>query len=416
RGFLQAAGCTLALPALESFGEDSGAGESAKAKRMLLFCLGQGFYTPGMYAATEGAGYETPPILKPLERHRDDFTVLGGLQNSPDASINHHGGQRYVFSGYSKGTGRLKDSLDQFAAKKIGDKTRVAVTTTGGASFKDGLPVSGQRTPRAMFDFLFGKIDKQKEAQAIAYRKSILDYVVDDAKRLDKRVTAADRAKLEEYYESVREAEASLRKKEDWLGKDQIDAPYPTVKEPALPEGADPRKYLQTLSDEEKRMWGARREPSSLALQEQLRIIELAFKHDLTRVACIYLGSPNYGYHGITHNVRSGGAGGLSGWAAFYMDAFATVFDNLKAAKTPGGGNLMDETITILSTTLGINEMIGSHSSRDIPMVIAGGGLDHGKYRYLKSQVSPCNVYVTALQQMGIQVDKFANSTGRFDV
>ena len=155
---------------------------------------------------------------------------------------------------------------------------------------------------------------------------------------------------------------------------------------------------------------------TSLKLQEQLALIELAFKHDVTRVACIYLPHPNYGYHGLTHAIRNGGADGLTSWATFYMDMFARTFDRFAAIKLPGGNTLMDETITIMTTTLGMNSQIGSHSSSDIPMVIAGGGLNHGSYRYLKGQVSPCNVYVTAMQQMGIKVDKFANSTGRFDV
>ena len=89
----------------------------------------------------------------------------------------------------------MKDSLDQFIAKRIGSKTRVAVVTTGGASFKDGLPVSGQRSPREFFNLLFGKIDKEKEAEMIAYRKSILDYVYHDAKRVEKQVNAADKQK-----------------------------------------------------------------------------------------------------------------------------------------------------------------------------------------------------------------------------
>jgi hypothetical protein len=144
--------------------------------------------------------------------------------------------------------------------------------------------------------------------------------------------------------------------------------------------------------------------------------ISLTFKYDVTRVACIFMNGPNYGYHGLTHAISNGGAGGLTGWATFYMKVLADVFDEFKATTMPGGNTLMDETITIFTTTLGMNEQLGSHSSKDIPMVIAGGGLDHGSYRYLKRQVSPCNVYVTAMQQMGLKVDKFANSTGRFDV
>jgi len=245
---------------LESFGDDSGAGELAKAKRMLLFSFGGGVYTTPMYAKSEGKGYELSPILKPLERHRNEFTMLGGLQNSPGASIQHRGGSPYAFTGYGKGTGAMRDSLDQFVAKKVGGKTRVAVTTTGGASFKNGLPVSGQRTPREMFDLLFAKIDKRKEAEMIAYRKSVLDSVWKDAKRLGRKVTAADRAKLEEYYASVRAAEASLRKKELWLDRPQLQVDYPTVLKPELSEGEDPKKYVASLSPDEKRMWGCGQE------------------------------------------------------------------------------------------------------------------------------------------------------------
>lgn len=405
RTFLKAAGISLALPMFESISS----GALAKPQRRMV-CIGNefGMYPGSFWPKNTGRNYELTPLLQPLAKHRQDFTLFSHLD---------HGlkGGHFAIHGFLTGVNAadaraMPDggiSMDQRAAEFVGSRTRFPALTIGSADgLHGGCQMSWTRTgtrvppipgPRELFRSLFiddGTTAKKKAADRIRLQGSILDAVLGDAKSLKRRLNKNDGDKLEEYFSSVRDVEYKLQLDEQWQ---KVPKPKAPIKEPRNQGLAQDLPMIYDL-------------------------IVLALQTDSTRIATLEVGGSfaardigiNKGYHGLSHHGKVQAAiDQLVQIELYQVKQFARFLDKLRATREPGTDRtLLDSTITLFGSGMG---NANSHTNYDLPIVLAGGGFKHGEFKsYPKEghkRVPLCNLYVSMLNQFGVETDSFGTST-----
>lgn len=408
RGFLRVAGVTLALPLLETLAPRLRAGERAAPppRRMVCLCAPLGLHPANFFPEKPGADYELTPYLEVVKDFRDDVTVISGLSH-PEVGSSHD-------SLYSFLTGaphpeiragfRNSISLDQFAAERIGEQTRFPSLSLSAEGFGLSWTQSGALVPPDLFPsslfarlFLEGRPD-EVEAQKRRLRdgQSILDAVRERSKSLQPALASRDREKLDEYYTSVRELERRMVVAEEWSKK-----PKPKV------EVQPPQNNLN---------------PADLVGKNRLMfdLIHLAIQTDSTRlITMLLLGTSlvppipgvSLGHHDLSHHGQDPGKiEQLKAVELAKMQTLRELLEKLKRTKEEGE-TLLDRTMIFFSSNLG---NASNHSSQNLPILFAGGGFRHGRHLAFDPQNSPplCNLYVSMLQRMGIDADRFGSSTG----
>jgi len=401
RDVLKTAGCALMLPALESFGLETTGDDAGKANRLFCMNIGNGMCSDNFPTST-GKDYQSSSTFKPLENLKDDFTLCTNLRN-----YGSHESTMYAFAEYADHTNPqlIKDSVDEVAAAHIGNDTRirnlvVEQRNSYGISWKGGLPVSPIADVQILFQTIFGKVDKKKRAELLSLKKSMLDASRDDAKRMMGKVSEADRVKLEEYFSSLREAEKSIQRSERWLNKKDVDVPFPeNVKFKTDGLSAYSQKILVC--------------PHFNQRSTYLDLLFLAFKYDVTRVANVYSEWNWLGHHTDSHQVATE-EGFLKNIEADqgYMMQTARFLEKLKSTKAKAGGTLLDQTVCLITSSLSINKEEGPHGMKNNPVVVAGGGFEHGKHIKFNGTDNRNNVYLAALQHLGCEIESFATSSG----
>ena len=374
---------------------------------MVLICTPLGLYAPNFFPEKTGKDYEVTPYLEMLKDHRDDFTVISGLSHPGMSSGFAHQATASFLTGVP-GAGRPgfrnAISVDQLAAEHIGDRTRFPSLTLSG----EGLGLSWTRTgaivpadnhPSRVFArmFLEGRPDEVRaQVRRLEDGQSILDDVRGQANALRTDLGSGDRDKLDEYLTSVRELEKRLAKDKVWFNtpKPKVDVPPPQD----ISNASDLIGRTKLLFD----------------------LAHLALQTDSTRLITIMLaGSTNappipgvsLGHHDLSHHGKDPGK--LDQLKIVEVETMKTVRDLLGKLKTSkeGNGNLLDQTTVFLGSNLGD---ASSHSVKNLPVLLAGGGFQHGRHLAFDQNNPPplCNLYVSMLQRMGIAVDKFGTSTG----
>ena len=401
RKMLKSAGCFLMLPALESFGQGASGDDAGKANRLFCMNIGNGMCSDNFPTST-GKDYQSSSTFKPLESLKDDFTLCTNLRN-----YGSHESTMYAFAEYADHTNPqlIKDSVDEVAASHIGNDTRirnlvVEQRNSYGISWKGGLPVSPIADVQILFQTIFGKVDKKKRAELLSLKKSMLDASRDDAKRMMSKVSQEDRAKLDEYFSSLRESEKSLQRAERWLNRKDVEVPFPE-NVPFDTEG---------LSDYSKKILVC---PHFNKRSTYLDLLFLAYKYDVTRVANVYAEWNWLGHHTDSHQVATE-EGFLKNIEAdqAYMMQTARFLERLKSTKMDAGGTLLDQTVCLITASLSINKVEGPHGCTNNPVIVAGGGFEHGKHIKFNGSDNRNNVYLAALQHLGLEVERFATSSG----
>jgi hypothetical protein len=401
RDMLKTVGCVLMLPALESFGQEAKGDDAVKANRLFCMNIGNGMCSDNFPTST-GKGYQSSSTFKPLEKLKKDFTLCTNLRN-----YGNHESTMYAFAEYADHTNPqlIKDSVDEIAASHIGDATRIRnlvleQKNSYGISWKGGLPVSPISDEQVLFQTIFGKVDNKKSQELLALKKSMLDASRDDAKSMMAKVSKQDHAKLDEYFSSLRESEKSIQRSERWLNKKQVDVPFP----------GNVKFKTDGLSEYSKKILVC---PHFNKRSTYLDLLFLAFKYDVTRVANVYAEWNWLGHHTDSHQVASK-AGLLKNIEAdqAYMMQTARFLGKLKSTKTKSGGTLLDQTVCLITSSLSINKEEGPHGKKNNPVVVAGGGFEHGKHIKFNGKDNRNNVYLAALQHLGIEIESFATSSG----
>ena len=346
-----------------------------------------------------------------LEPFRDQLTYFGGLSHPLGRRVpGHKAGDVYLTGADVSGTAyRQSVSVDQVAAAKIGDQTRLpslVLSSSGGINFplrsftlsydKDGRPIPSEHRPREIFKRLFQTPDDRK---ALKNQASILDAVLGEAESLNTRLGARDRAKLDEYLSSVREAEKRVENAERWTASEKKTVDPSAVNLEVGPDG--PRDFIRSMFD----------------------LIALSLQTDTTRVFTYQMGAESEGAcvssrfpsavgvrkngHQISH--ERGNFQQWSTYSRFLTEQFAYFLQRLKSMKE-GDGSLLDGTMVLYGCCTST-----THVTHNYPLVLAGGnklGLRHGHFRQFGENVPLSNLFVTMLDRMQVPVKSFKDSTG----
>ena len=400
RDVLKSAGCLLMLPALESFGQEAKGDDAVKANRLFCMNIGNGMCSDNFPTST-GKDYQSSSTFQPLEKLKKDFTLCTNLRN-----YGNHESTMYAFAEYSDHTNPqlIKDSVDEVAASHIGNDTRIRNLVVEqkhsyGISWKGGLPVSPISDQQVLFETIFGKVDKKKRAELLVLKKSMLDASRDDAKSMMNKVSEADRVKLDEYFSSLRESEKPIQRSERWLNKKHVDVPFPENVEFETDGLSEYSKKILVCPHFNKR-------------STYLDLLFLAFKYDVTRVANVYAEWNWLGHHTDSHAVKSeeGFIKNIEADQAYMMQT-ARFLEKLKSTKTKAGGTLLDQTVCLITSSLSISKEEGPHGMKNNPVIVAGGGFEHGKHIKFNGADNRNNVYLAALQHLGLEIESFATSS-----
>ena len=244
RALLRGAGAAVALPALDCMvsASDDGDSEGSVPRRIVAINFELSFHPPNLMPTRAGRDYETTPYLEPLADLRDEFTIISGTSH-PDVDGGHAASKSWLTGAPHPGAANFTNtiSMDQVAARAVGLETRLAYMAVGGGGISvsaNGVPVPASPYPSGLFRTLFIEgTEQEKKHQVVKLQdgQSVLDTVLDAARRMQQRASQQDRQKLDEYFTSVREAEQRLHKAEQWQHrpKPQVDTEPPVdVRDP----------------------------------------------------------------------------------------------------------------------------------------------------------------------------------------
>jgi len=415
RSFLRGLGVSIALPAFDSLHAGNADRSNAKAKRFVCVSPNYGMHPGGFFPERTGVDYAMPLLLQPLEPHRRDLTIFTNLDHPGVGG--GHGCSHTLLNGYE-----LKDtqdrpqrlqSLDQFLAGHIGQTTRFPSLQlgAGGVSWsRAGIKLPTDGDPARVFAKLFvddNTRTKQQTRQVLDEDASILDIVRQDARRLNSRLSKADQDKLDQFLTSIRGVEMKLKRQGDWLNVEKPEASDSVIR------GSDNDDQIIDLAY-----------PYNTSVMYDLMV--LALQTDSTNVICY--GHPGgnrmfpfdgitLGYHSLTHHgKRPELLQELSIIETFYAAQFSRFLGKLKETPDADGQSLLESTVVMFGSGMG---NASSHSSRNLPIMIAGGGFRHGSHhRFERSGRDGrplSDLFVTVLQQLGVERERFSTSTSNLN-
>ena len=403
RRFLRAAGVAIALPMFESRTPVSRAAPASRpVKRMVCLSNSYGVYHKAFFPETAGRDYAMPPTLMPLEKHREDFTVFSNLDHGLTGG--HvcvptflNGIRPTSAAAYPEGN----ISMDQKAAEFVGAATRYpSLALKVKEANKISITSTGVQVPAIDVVGMYRKLflddpvaTKQQQRVRLKRHSSILDAVLDRAKAVHRELGKQDQQKFGEYLDSVRSLEKKIEQQTPWL-----DRPKPKT------EMAEPRPAKQTADE----------------MRIMMELMALAIETDSTRIMTLASGFVNGdfglegGYHGFSHHgERPELTSALKLIERNQIAQMAYLIDLLKAKEDPiNGGTLFDHTMILF----GCGMAKGTHSCKNLPLVLAGGGFKLGEHRVMPEdgpkRVKACNLLLSMLQNFGLEVDRFGTSTG----
>lgn len=437
KGIGRGAGVVIGLPFLEAMLPSTLIGSSEATRRvqkvlpqnrLLLLYHPNGVHVANWYPETTGTDYVMSRALEPLERHREDILLLGGLA-VPLARMDQNGDHAKAAGCYLTGVRIHKTasddiqagpSMDQVIANAIGHQTRFpslelgldygraeggcdpgyACIYSNNISWRnEQTPAIKEVNPRILFDRLFGNVqtsaaDSETSGQQELYNRSILDSVLESLGSLNSELGVNDRLRVDEYLTSIREIERRL------------DAPPPDME---LPPGlVRPTRVPESYRDH-------------FRLMADLQI--LAIQQDLTRVSTFMLGVEQSRrtfaeigipeeHHGLTHHAGNPEKIEKVCQIDNYMvQQFAYFLDRMKEVRE-GEATLLDNSMVVLGNGNGDG---ARHDHRDCATIIAGRGggtIDPGRYvRYEETPVA--NLWVSLMDRMGVEVERHGDSSGR---
>jgi hypothetical protein len=451
RTLLRGAGVAVSLPWLEVMSKAApattgGAQALSEPPLRMAFLFQPNGVRPDHWTPAGDAevGYEITPHLKPVEAFRNDFLLVENLWNKNSIGRNGHwpkvpvwlsGGYVQRTTADDLDTGSV--SIDQLAAQKIGDRTplpsielgidtpRTGIDTAGGGfarlygsflSWRDPhTPVPKEIVPQLAFDRLFrgnrapvvSSLNPNDPAVVSALQRddtSVLDLVLEDAKKVRSQSSRSDQVRLDEYFQSVRSVEermnAALKPQKRWINQGKFPLERPA---PGIPEAH--KDHVRLMLD----------------------ILALAFWSDTTRIGSFMLGDAQTmqeysfldgvkgGFHSLSHHgnveeVRTQ----YEKIVTWHTEQLAYFLNRMKSLDE-GGTSLLDNSMIMYGASLKDGNL---HLVEDLPILIAGRGkgtIKPGRRLRAPEHTPACNLYVSMLQRMGIDVKSFGDSTGALE-
>jgi hypothetical protein len=450
RRFLRGTGIALTIPWLDSLVRANDDEQRDNPRRLGCFYFPDGVPMPlpndpayqewSWFPIGDHQDFTFTKCMETLEPLRQELTVLSGYSHVASRNVHGHNNADQFLTGAATGDGDRNYansiSLDQVFANHVGDQTRFAslvMSTDGGTgtargaqtmSFDvNGRPIPAEHRPKQVFDMLFVKGDKQS-ARRLALSRSALDDMLSDARSLKELLSTADRRNLDEYMDSIRQAEVKVEKAKKWLA-----TPFPSVVSNHLNlelTTDEPREYVQIMFE----------------------MVYLAFRTDSTRVATYQIGRENaigrsdylaraVGFnlaHQLSHETKNpDGWKNFGIYCRFLNEEFGRFVEKLRSTAEPAGtGTMLDNTLLLYGSASS-----AFHLSRNYPLILAGGknmGLKHGQYinqagtnfqggawqgsrepwqdKATSQDLPLSNLFVTMLHKLGVEATSFADSTG----
>ena len=398
RAFLRGTGIALTLPFLDAMLPAFGAAANASTtpRRMVCIETNMGILPQFFFPEQPGRDYVSSPYLDRLAAHRKQLTVLSGV--SHPGVTGAHAAERCFLTGTphpERGGFRNWISLDQFAAEQVGNRTRhpslVLAMSSEGATLsytRSGAPIPAEKSPKKLFQKLFVQGNSKEVAanvEALQQGRSLLDFVGDQSKRLNRSLSKADQTRMDQYYTSVRDLEQRLHSAEEWEYKSK---PVVTAK---APEDIDDAKEFVAKT------------------RLMFDVMKLALETDSTRLLSLFIDTTVI--HNITHHGnRPEALSELRGHEEKQFDAL-NGFLNALAATKEQGEPLLERTMVLYGTPMG---SANSHSNVNLPVLLAGGGFKHGQHlSFNKENNYPlANLYISMLQRLGLETDQFSTGKG----
>ena len=436
RTILRGMGTAIALPMLDAMQPNrllaASGTPDASPLRMGFFYVPNGMHMPDWTPKKDGTRYQMTETLSRLSAHRDSFNVLTGLTLDGARSHGDGGGDHarsvaaFLTGAHPKKTNGADIqngvSVDQFTAESVGDATRFGSLELGlesssqagncdsgySCAYASNMswrgpvnPVAKENDPRAVFDRLFGgqvvKETRRAKSEREKHRKSILDFVQQDAKRLHAHLPAVDRRKLDEYLYSIRDVEKRLD------GAEKLG-----MTEDGVPDYPRPLGVPRELSKHSELM---------------MDMVALAYQTDSTRILSFMFTNAgsnrsykeidvNEGHHELSHHGKSTHKQAeVAKINRFHLDRFEYLLSRLKQIPE-GNGTLLDQCMIVYGSGISDGDR---HNHDNLPILIAGGAggrIRPGRHIRYKNGTPLCNLYVWMMRQMGVNADQFGDSNG----
>ncbi len=405
----------MALPWLESTAgkvaySQALSSNDVRPQRFFGICNNLGLLPEEFFPAQAGRVYQASPYLNVLQDHRDKFTVFSGVSH-PNVDGGHPSDISFLTAAPHPASSSFRNtiSLDQHIAEHVENQTRFPSLTlavnSGNRSLSwtgTGVSIPPEESAAALFKQLFlqgnaAEVDAQ--IKKLDTGRSILDAIGDQAKDLERRASHHDRGRLEQYFSSVRDLESRLLASREWEGK-----PKPTIDVEPPTDPNTPAQYMAKV-------------------RLMYQSVKLAFETDSTRSITLMLnsvGTPvveipgetiSDGYHNLSHHGKAADKLAQLRVIDFeHMKLLNELMTDLKSVAEQGE-SLLDRSMILYGSNLGD---ANAHSTTNMPILFAGGGFKHGQHlAFDRQQNYPLpNLFVSILQNMGIEQDKFASSTG----
>jgi hypothetical protein len=389
RTFLRGAGIALGLPWLEAMSKANQPTE--RPRRFCAFFFGNGVALPAKdrphfqdwhwFPHTDGADYKLTKSLEPLEPHKKDFTIFGGLSHPTSRQLVGHNTVDVWLSGADIRVNLENSiSIDQVIARRYAAQTRIpslVLSSQGGVGTKSrsttisfdaqGRAIPAESVPRRIFERLFEpptEGDRAARERALASGRRRVDFLLEDSRSLRSNLGRPDQQRLDEFLQSLSEVESRLARSQEWLDKALPQIDRARINLDVSPKG--PTEYIRTMLD----------------------LIVLAFETDTTRAAAYQMcAEDGVGICDRFPSIVGIGTGGHHGLS----------HDNTMALYGSG-----------TSTT---------HNARNYPTILAGArnlGLRHGRFIKQPNERPLGDLYLTMLHRYDIPVRSFADNAGEF--
>jgi hypothetical protein len=438
RTFLKGLGAAVALPMLECMTPVRAAAAVAGSKppvRAAFLFVPNGVHMPAWTPESTGANFQLPYILESLNPVKRDLIVLSGLtQDKGRANGDGPGDHARSAAAFLTGVQPLKSegsqiragiSADQYIAEQIKQETRFGSLEIGvevgrqagkcdsgySCAYSNNIswrnevtPMTKETDPRLVFERLFGTGESEDAKNSFLarrkFKKSILDYVMEDARRLDTKVSGADKQKLDEYLTAIREIEIRVEKAEKMSAQaakvvEGVDKPT------GRPD--DMGEHIRLLGD----------------------MMILAFQADVTRVCTFMLANEgsnrsyrqigvSEGHHSLSHHqgdpVKHQKITEIN---RYHADQVGYILGRMKNLKEADGSSLLDNSMLVYGA--GISDG-NRHNNENLPIVLAGKGggtLQTGRHIRFPEETPLNNLFMSMMERMGVQADTFGDGTGK---
>ena len=413
RFLLRGAGAACALPLLDCMKQGQADEPRGRVpRRMLLISNNLGVLPKPFFPETTGRDYALSPYLSLLAEHRDDFTVFSGLSH-PAVHGGHSTENCFLTAarGPTRSGFRNSISLDQFAAEKLEPITRFPTWNLGVnidkanrslAWTRDGVLLPAEDSAPALFRRMFvqGSPDEvTRQLHRLEERGSVLDTLLQDADRFNRRLGTNDRQRMDQYFSSVRDVENRLQAAREWEMK-----PRPTTTREMPEEIADVKLIIPRF-------------------ELMLSMAQLAFEVDATRIVTLMVdafATPVFtlsdqqnttdGYHNLSHHGQAEEKlrqlEDVDRQQMLLLGKLLTALAGINEQEE----RLLDRTSILFGSNMGDSN---THDNTNLPILLAGGGFKHGQHLAFnrENNLPLSNLFVSMLQKMEIEADQFGSST-----